>query len=93
MSVKKSVKDVAELACLDIRSDEESQFQNNFDQVMSYFSELENVNTDGIEPMVTPHEFTSKLRADEVRPDLSVDELLKNAPDVKDGLFKVPPVV
>jgi aspartyl-tRNA(Asn)/glutamyl-tRNA(Gln) amidotransferase subunit C len=34
----------------------------------------------------------SPLRADEPRPVLSQEELLKNAPEQEDGQFKIPPV-
>ncbi len=93
MSKKDEISEVAELACLKIEEARLPEFQSHFKKVMEYFENLNELDTSNVEPMVTPHGIYSELRADEVNRDLTVDEVLENAPDVKDSLFKVPPVV
>ncbi len=93
MSKTNPVEDIANLACLKIEESEVSAYQENFEKILHYFENLEQLDTSGVEPMVTPHAEPSELRKDEVIRDLSVEEVLENAPEVKDSLFKVPPVV
>ena len=93
MSKSENVEKVAHLACLELGTEEAINFQKNFDKVLSYFETLNELDTSDIRPMVTPHEMTPALRRDEVHRDLSVEQVLGNAPDLKDSLFRVPPVV
>ena len=90
---KKMVQKVADLARLQLSPSQVNTTEDQFNKILSYFNELQKVNTDGVLPMVTPHDLTNNLREDVVEKNLSVDDLLRNAPDVKNFLFKVPPVV
>lgn len=93
MDKKKDVQKIAHLARLNISETDESAFQNHFNNILNFFSTLEQVDTHGIEPLITAHEMQNDLRKDKIRQKLLVDEILSNAPDVKNNLFKVPPVV
>lgn len=93
MSQKQRIEDVAELACLKIDDSEAEDFQLHFNKILHYVAVMDELDTQGVEPMVTPHDFCPPLREDVVVQDLTVEEVLSNAPDVKDSLFKVPPVV
>ena len=93
MSVKASIKEIAELACLNANNNEDSVNQNSFDRILGFVDSLESVNTEGVEPMVTPHQVFSPLREDKVSRDLTREQVLANAPELKDHLFQVPPVV
>ena len=84
---------VADLACLRLEKEKQGEFQEHFQKCLDYFKDLEALETTGVKPMVTPHDFQTTQRMDQVEKDLEVEELLKNAPDLKDSLFKVPPVV
>lgn len=93
MTTQKNIQNVADLACLSIDENEVNNTQENFDKIIKYFDRLNQLNTEGVTPMVTPHQQSPDLRVDEVSKQLTRDEILENAPDVKDSLFKVPPVV
>lgn len=93
MAEKLNVEDVADLACLKINEADIPQFEKHFEKVLQHFEHLSKVDTAGVAPMVTPHDKKSSLREDKVVQDLSLSELLDNAPEVKDAMFKVPPVV
>lgn len=90
---KKVVEKIAHLARLKLSDDEEVQYRDHFGKIIQYFKSLEKLDTQGIEPMITPHAVAPALREDKVHQTLTVEEILQNAPDVKDALFKVPPVV
>ncbi len=93
LAKNQQIKEVADLACLQIDESEIETFQNQFDEAIQFFDRLSSLDTADIKPMVTPHDMKTPLREDRVVRDLTVDELLENAPDVKDSLFRVPPVV
>lgn len=93
MAEKHNIEAIAELACLKIEANEVSDYEGHFEKILQYFAELQKADTTGVEPLITPHNQPPPLRSDNVQVDLSVEEILENAPDVKDSLFKVPPVV
>ena len=88
-----NVEKVAHLARLEMTDQERPQFEQQFQKIMELFKSIESVPTEGVAPMVTPHQMHSPLRKDKVDQKLKDEEILANAPDVKDNLFRVPPVV
>lgn len=93
MMDKKQVEKIAHLARIQLSEDEKEHYLEHFSKIIQYFNGLESLNTKGVEPMVTPHSLQPGFRPDQVKQILTVEELLQNAPDVKDSLFRVPPVV
>ena len=87
------VKRVAKLARLQLEPEEEVLFQKQIDMVVEYFSELKEIPTEGIEPLVTPLDSEAHLRVDEVNAWEDSSLALENAPESSGNLFKVPPVV
>ena len=93
MSKNEQIDKVADLACLKLDASQTKDFQGHFHKILQYFKSLEKVDTEDVEPMITPHGIRTALRQDIVNRDITTEELLENAPEVKDSLFKVPPVV
>ena len=87
------LKKVADLARLTIPEEKISNMERAFAKILDDFASLNEVNTDQVEPMVTPHDQQPSLRVDEVFSSLSTEQALANAPDEKDQMFRVPPVV
>lgn len=87
---KEEVKHVAHLARLAVTEDEVDKFTQQLDAIITYFEELNELDTTDIEP--TSHVLNMKnvLREDVQKLGLPVEEVLKNAPDQKDGQFRVP---
>lgn len=92
VSVLFDVKKVADLAQLEFSGDQENQMINHFNVVLKAFDQIKNIPTEGVEPLVTPHEIYPPLREDDVF-NVSTDRLMELAPESKDQLYKVPPVV
>jgi aspartyl-tRNA(Asn)/glutamyl-tRNA(Gln) amidotransferase subunit C len=90
---KETVMKVAKLARLDISEQDAEDYRVQLAKVLENFKKLTEVNTDGIEPMVTPSPIDFYMREDEVSQTVTAEEILKCAPDSKGNLFKVPPVV
>ncbi len=87
------VKKVAQLARLHISPAEETMYQNQLSAIFKYFEEVSNINTDGIEPLVTPTEIEQVWREDKVVAVMTAEQSLANAPEKSGNLFRVPPVV
>lgn len=93
---KEEVRRIADLAKLSIQDDELERFAEQFQKILDYFTQLESVPTD--EDDATYHvldgeNFATPFRDDEVRPSLSSEDALKNAPDQAEDHFRVPGVI
>lgn len=93
MITEKTILDIARLAQIKISAEEVGQYQKDLSQALQYFKMIETISTDGVEPMVTPIVEEQYLREDLPKTEISVEELLENAPAKVGNLFKVPPVV
>ena len=88
---------IAALAKLHFHEDQIDAFAGQFRRILDYIDKLKGVEIAGVEP--TSHVSLTKdfekhmFREDEVRPSLSVEEALANAPDAGHGHFKVPKVL
>lgn len=87
------VKKIAKLARLQISADEERLYAEQLMSVVEHFNDLKEVDTDGIEPFISPVENTRSWRKDEVISELDQDAALSAAPELMGKLFRVPPVV
>lgn len=65
-----------------------------YDIFMHHVEALENIDTEGVEPLCFPYEqITTFLREDEPVDVVEVNELLSNGPDVVENQIRVPKVV
>ena len=90
---KKAIEHIAKLARLHITEDEAQEYSTQLAKALTHFEQISNINTAGIEPMVTPTEIEAYWREDVVKQDFTAEEMTGNAPDRAGNLFKVPPVV
>jgi aspartyl-tRNA(Asn)/glutamyl-tRNA(Gln) amidotransferase subunit C len=80
---------VAGLARLELSDEEVTTFTAQLGSILNHAADIASLNLEGLSPMAHPFELENVLRADEPAPSLSRDELLKSAPSVEDGRFKV----
>lgn len=88
-----TVRKIAGLARLSLQDQEVAIYGQQLSSILNTFNQLAKVPTEGVQPLVTPTEIQAHLRSDEVKPALSAQESLQNAPEKAGHLFKVPPVV
>ena len=100
MSVsEQDVDRVAELANLELTSDEKVGMLRDLNSVLDYFAQLNELDTGSVPPMLqVPGVAEGKepdlhLRADEVAPSLNRERVLACAPDTDQVFFKVPKVI
>ena len=84
---------VAKLARIRVEADALPALAEEFNNILGFIEQLNEVNVDGVEPMtsVTPQRL--KRRVDVVNDGNQQDKVLKNAPDAREGFFAVPKVV
>lgn len=62
-------------------------------QILGYVELLNEVDTEQVEPMAHAVEVSDVFRSDEIRPSLSRDQALANAPQRDDECYRVPAVL
>lgn len=88
------VEHVAHLARLGMTEDELARLEVQLNHILDQYAVLQTLDTDHIPPTAQTIEVANILREDVVRPSLSVDEALSNAPERSDtGHFVVPAIL
>ena len=88
------VRYVAGLSRLSLKKEEISGFCGQLSDVLGYIDQLKELDTESTRPTI--HALPSMknvFREDQIKPGLSADEALKNAPSHKGTLFTVPRVI
>ena len=90
---KQEVEDVAKLARLELTEVEKTAFAKQLSQILTYVETLKQYDTTGVEPTATVLGQVNVSRPDEVRPSLSVEKAVANAPETSEGFFIVPKII
>ncbi|RMF95651.1 MAG: Asp-tRNA(Asn)/Glu-tRNA(Gln) amidotransferase subunit GatC [Gammaproteobacteria bacterium] len=90
---RQDVEHIADLARLEIGDDEIADMVAKLSQILGMVAELGAADTSGVEPMAHPLEMAQRLRPDEVTESDHRELYQQNAPDVVDGLYRVPKVI
>ncbi len=93
---EKEVRNIAELAHLNLSDDEIVAYQGDMEEILSYVDKLNELPTDDVEPMAQvlfEGAEAAGLRADELKTSMNVDKAMSNAPLSGAGQFKVPRVL
>ena len=86
---REEVLHIAQLAHLGLSEDEVPKFQEQLSEILDHFEALRALDTEGVPPTSHPLPLESVMREDEVAPSLPVEDVLANAPNVEDDLFRV----
>ena len=90
---KDSLLKIAHLARLNIKPGEETSLLNSMDSVLSWMEQLNEVNTEGIEPLTHIMDEVNICRNDESSNTLTREEALSNAPAKNSAYIMVPKVI
>ena len=88
----KDVEHVAKLARLKLTEEEKEMFTHQLGDVLEHVEKMNEVNTDGVQPMNHPIDFYNVMREDVKIYENTREELMQNAPDVEGEFFKVPKI-
>lgn len=90
---KKTIEHIAKLARLEITDAEANEYSEQLGKALNHFQQIAKIDTNGIEPLVTPTEIEEFWREDVAKQEFTPEEMTANAPAKAGNLFKVPPVV
>jgi aspartyl-tRNA(Asn)/glutamyl-tRNA(Gln) amidotransferase subunit C len=94
MSVtRKDVEHIAELARLKFKDEELESFTVQLNEILAYMEQLNELDTENVEPLSHPVEGSNVFRDDEAKSSIDREEALKNAPQRNDEFFRVPKVI
>jgi aspartyl-tRNA(Asn)/glutamyl-tRNA(Gln) amidotransferase subunit C len=88
-----TIKKVAHLARLELTADEEQQLSVDIEQILDWINQLDEVDTEGIEPVIHMHQNVNSFREDQSNNDLTREQALVNAPQKEGEFFKVVKVI
>ncbi|MGP6085839.1 Asp-tRNA(Asn)/Glu-tRNA(Gln) amidotransferase subunit GatC [Antarctobacter jejuensis] len=84
---------VAHLARIKVEADDLPALAQSFNDILGFIEQLNEVDVEGVEPMVSVTPMRLKRRKDGVTDGGMQDKILSNAPDAREGFFAVPKVV
>ena len=81
------------LARLELSDTERDKLQGSLNDILKMVEKLDELDTEGVEPLVYINEDVNVLREDIVKNELSREDALLNAPAQNGVFFKVPKVI
>lgn len=78
------------LAKLELSEDEKEQAKEDMGRMLDYFDKLNELDTEGVEPMSHAFPVQNVFREDVVVNGDDRDNMLANAPEKKEGTYMVP---
>lgn len=90
---KEELLDVADRAKLVLTDEEVEQYTADLSSFMAYADKLNELNTDGVEPMTHALQQKNVMREDVVQNVLDREEMLQSVKEHQDGEIKVPTIL
>ena len=90
---KQTLDKIAHLSRLEIKENDEPKMMQDLSAIVTFVEKLNEVKTDGVEPLTTMSQEVNALREDEPAGHLTHEEVLKNAPAKDKYFFRVPKVI
>jgi len=90
---REDIQHVAKLARLSFSNEDLELFTNQLNQILTYMDKLNELDTAHVEPTHHALAITNAFREDAIRPSVSNEKSLANAPAKADGSFTVPRVI
>lgn len=87
------VDELAQLSRLKFEGEEKEIIRQDLEKILAMCEKLNEVNTDGVEPLIYMTDNTNVLRKDEVEQVITHEEALRNAPKKDSDFFRVPKVI
>jgi aspartyl-tRNA(Asn)/glutamyl-tRNA(Gln) amidotransferase subunit C len=83
------VEHVAHLARLRLSAEELEKMRTDLSNIHGYIDMLKEVDVSDVAPTAQVTDLFNIMREDEIRPSLPREDILANAPDQRDGMFRV----
>lgn len=90
---KETVSKIAHLSRLEYSDTEKIELAKEMNKILSWMEKLNEINTDGVEPLIHMSAEINVFREDIVQPHLNHKKALLNAPKKDSDYFRVPKVI
>ncbi len=87
------VRHVALLARLALSEEQIASFGEDLNSILGHIDSIQQLDLEGVEPTAHPLEVVNAMREDRVRPGLSREDALLNAPATDGTAFLIPQIV
>ena len=87
------VRKVARLSRLELTKAEVEEFTNQLSAILEYMEKMDELDTNGVEPLAHCLPINNVFRQDCIKPSLGTEKVLKNAPQRDGDFFKVPKIL
>jgi aspartyl-tRNA(Asn)/glutamyl-tRNA(Gln) amidotransferase subunit C len=87
------VRSIAHLARLHIEEDAVDDYVEDLSSILALVDQMNQVDSHDVKPLSNPHDASQRLRTDEVTEGNQRDKFQQIAPDVAEGLYRVPRVI
>ncbi len=88
-----TINKIAHLARLTFSEEKTEELKTDMEKILSFMRKLDEVDTEGVEPLIYLSEEQNILREDKVIQIISHEDALKNAPKHDSDFFRVPKVI
>lgn len=90
---KNTVNKVADLARIEIKENEVDALTKEMNKILTFMEKLNELDTDGVKPLVYMNEEANVWREDVAKNEISVADGLKNAALHNESFFLVPKII
>ncbi len=87
------IEHLAWLARIELTEEEKELLTVQLNDILEYFSKLDELNTENVSPTYHLIGNVNIFREDDVKPSLTIDEALQNAPRIEKRFFKAPRIM
>lgn len=87
------IEKLAHLSRLQFDDAEKKEIKNDLQKMISFVEKLNELDLEGVEPLLHMSDEVNVLREDEIKGSISREDALKNAPLHDEKFFKVPKVI
>ena len=89
----KTVKHISKLSRISIEDEKAKKLEKDLNSIFKWIEQLNQLNTDKVEPLTSIAETTLRLRKDQIVSKNIREDILKNSPKDNKDYFVVPKVV
>lgn len=90
---KEEILHIAKLANLNLNEKEVNMYMENLEEILNFANVVNQAPIEGLEETKGVNDAYNVFRKDEIKQENTRDELLQNAPDKQEGMFKIPKVM
>ncbi len=90
---KEEILHIAKLANLNLKEEEVDTYMGHLEEILNFANIVNKAPIDGLEETIGVNEAYNVFRKDEIVESLNREELLQNAPEAQEGMFKIPKVI